>query len=272
MLAGAVAGMTSRFAISPIDVIKIRWQLHHTTHAPKLITMLNSLLTTEGYRALWKGNWSAEWLYMSYGAVQFPVYQYLRDQWPDHRPDTMGEMICGGTAGLVATTVTYPFDLLRTRFAAQGSQKIYFSIGGAVRQIIRDEGVSGLYRGLLPSVIQIVPYMAITFASYQYFQDLLENSFIAGGLSGVTAKTVVMPFDLIRKRLQVQGPTRDNYIVDHIPKYRKRESITSIAKAIIEQEGVRRGLFRGWTAAMIKSGVGSATTFFVYDHIMRLAL
>lgn len=32
--------------------------------------------------------------------------------------------ICGGSAGAVATAITFPFDVLRTRFASQGHKKV----------------------------------------------------------------------------------------------------------------------------------------------------
>ena len=69
-------------------------------------------------------------------------------------------------AGSTATVCTYPLDLLRTRYASQGVKRVYGSIASAFGQIVRTEGIRGLYRGLVPSLVQIAPYMGLMFGSY----------------------------------------------------------------------------------------------------------
>lgn len=76
----------------------------------------------------------------------------------------------------MATIASYPLDLLRTRFAAQGQHAVYCSIADAVRKIRANEGYAGFYRGLWPSVAQIIPYMAIMFASYGWMRRALSDS------------------------------------------------------------------------------------------------
>ncbi|KAJ3215477.1 mitochondrial thiamine pyrophosphate transporter [Dinochytrium kinnereticum] len=61
------------------------------------------------------------------------------------------------------------------------------------------------------------------------------QDFIGGGLAGIVSKTVVMPFDVVRKRLQVQGPDRNSYVVAGIPRY--KGNFVSCALQIIRHEG-----------------------------------
>jgi solute carrier family 25 (mitochondrial thiamine pyrophosphate transporter), member 19 len=87
------------------------------------------------YKGLFKGNWAAAYLYMAYGACQFASYSHINSYIAKEidfnflgnleRPLKKG--LSGGTAGIIATTVTYPFDLMRTRFAAQGEKKVHFT-------------------------------------------------------------------------------------------------------------------------------------------------
>jgi hypothetical protein len=70
-------------------------------------------------------------------------------------------------AGTISTTATYPLDLLRTRFAAQGPQKIYPSLLGGIKQIHTNEGTKGFFRGLAAANVQIVPYMGLFFTCYE---------------------------------------------------------------------------------------------------------
>lgn len=71
---------------------------------------------------------------------------------------------------MTATLATYPFDLLRTRFAAQGQQRVYSGVYQAVRVIHQEEGIRGMYRGLAPSILQIMPYMGLVFGSYDWMK------------------------------------------------------------------------------------------------------
>ncbi len=73
-------------------------------------------------------------------------------------------------AGTVATTMTYPFDLLRTRFAVQGSEnRIYLSLSHAIKDIAQKEGLVGFYKGLLPSILSIIPQMGMVFEAHRFF-------------------------------------------------------------------------------------------------------
>lgn len=144
-LSGALAGIASRIAISPLDVIKIRIQLHasNTRSSPLLPSIASSLGDTkarndgilgtfrtlvkeEGLRSLWKGTWAGGILYVTYGATQFYTVDLYRQgvatafSIDNHERNHVAvDFIAGGMAGATATTLTFPFDLLRTRFAAQ---------------------------------------------------------------------------------------------------------------------------------------------------------
>jgi len=171
-------------------------------------------------------------MYVSYSAIQFTTYRSvtlgLQTAFGERRlPAAAESFIAGAAGGAVATTATYPLDLLRTRFAAQGTERIYKSLLSSVRDIARYEGPRGFFQGLGAGVGQIIPYMGIFFATYETLRIPmagLELPFgsgdaTAGIMASVFAKTSVFPLDLIRKRLQVQGPTRSKYVHKNIPVY-----------------------------------------------------
>jgi solute carrier family 25 thiamine pyrophosphate transporter 19 len=110
--------------------------------------------------------------------------------------------------------------------------QIYKGMLDAFRQIILQEGIRGLYKGTLPCLYLTAPEAAFRFGIYQLLNNNSEQqkeflkkfikfkqnnasikedhigilqSSINGALAGITAKTVMYPFDLIKKRLQVQG-------------------------------------------------------------------
>jgi len=261
-----------RFVIAPLDVVKIRLQLQiHSlsdplSHDPEklrgspiykgTLPTIKRILREEGLTGLWKGNIPAELMYVSYSAIQFTTYRSvtlgLQSAFGKRKlPAAAESFIAGASSGAVATTATYPLDLLRTRFAAQGKEKVYASLLASIRDIAKHEGPRGFFRGLGATVGQIIPYMGVFFATYEALRlplGTLELPFgsedaTAGVMASIIAKTGVFPFDLIRKRLQVQGPTRERYVHRNIPVYK---GVFRTMRDIIRNEG-KRGLYRGLT-------------------------
>lgn len=83
--AGAFAGLVARTLTAPFDVIKIRYQLlcRRVAHTPSMFHAFKNIVAEEGFRALWKGNLAATYLWISYAVVQFGVYGMMKD-WIDH--------------------------------------------------------------------------------------------------------------------------------------------------------------------------------------------
>ena len=84
----------------------------------------------------------------------------------------------GGIAGAVAQTVTYPLDVIRRRMqvASMPNSPLlqYSGTLDAFRKIIASEGVVGLYRGLLPNYLKVVPAIAVSFVCFEHVKWLIE--------------------------------------------------------------------------------------------------
>ncbi|KAI1202218.1 mitochondrial dicarboxylate carrier protein [Nemania serpens] len=296
VMAGATAGLISRFIIAPLDVVKIRLQLQSHSLSDPLshrelrgspiykgtLRTMQHIIKHEGITGLWKGNVPAELMYVSYSSIQFTAYRsttmllHRLSGEENHLPHAAESFISGAIAGATATTTTYPLDLLRTRFAAQGNQRVYTSLRKAIWEIRRDEGMRGFFRGLSPGLAQIVPLMGIFFAAYESARIPLgrldlpwgSGDATAGVLASVVAKTCVFPLDLIRKRIQVQGPTRSRYVHRNIPEY---TGTVRAMRKILEQEGAR-GLYRGLTVSLIKAAPASAVTMWTYERVLNFLI
>lgn len=201
---------------------------------------------------------------------------FVQSGLPFKLPDAGESFIAGASSGAVATTATYPLDLLRTRFAAQGTDKVYRSLFGAIQDIHRDEGCRGFFRGLGPALAQIVPYMGMFFVAYEGLRlpmgDLNlpwgTGDATAGILGSVIAKTAVFPLDLVRKRIQVQGPTRSRYVYSDIPVY---HTTVGAIRTIVAREGLR-GLYKGLPISLIKAAPASAVTVWTYERSLNFML
>ncbi|KAI1457423.1 mitochondrial thiamine pyrophosphate carrier 1 [Annulohypoxylon moriforme] len=305
--AGATAGLISRFVVAPLDVVKIRLQLQSHSLSDPLsqvdlrgspiykgtIGTFRHIVANEGVTALWKGNVPAELMYVAYASIQFTTYRsvtlllhriFSKNGGKDGikgksvgrqsgLPKSVESFISGASAGATATAATYPLDLLRTRFAAQGNDRVYASLRRAIADINRDEGIRGFFRGLSPALAQIVPFMGLFFAVYEGARlplGKMELPFgtgdaTAGIVASVVAKTGVFPLDLVRKRIQVQGPTRSRYVHKNIPEY---AGTVSTVRQVLQREGVR-GLYRGLTVSLIKAAPASAVTMWTYERVLN---
>ncbi|KAJ4855221.1 mitochondrial carrier [Trichoderma afarasin] len=290
--AGAIAGLVSRFIVAPLDVVKIRLQLQPYSLSDPLaplreapayrgtVRTIKHILRHEGLTGLWKGNVPAELMYVCYSAVQFTTYRsttvFLQTALPTRMPDSAETFVAGAVSGAAATGATYPLDLLRTRFAAQGRHRVYSSLRGALWDIYRDEGPKGFFRGLGPALGQIIPFMGIFFASYEGLRLQLGHLHLpwgsgdatAGIVASVVAKTAVFPLDLVRKRIQVQGPTRSKYVYNDIPIY---TSAVRGIRSIYRTEGLR-GLYKGLPISLVKAAPSSAITLWTYERSLKLLM
>ncbi|KAF2078244.1 hypothetical protein CYY_000434 [Polysphondylium violaceum] len=286
--AGSISGALTRFFIAPLDVVKIRLQLQKTTPTPTATTtatiinnnvkyrgVIQSLYTIfkeEGGKALWKGNLSAELLWISYTAVQFTAYNHIvslldkdfylpRSKGEHYKPSLSISLLSGGLSGMISTIVTYPFDIMRTNIIKNHQQVTLLS---TYRSIIKDGGHIHLYKGLSSSLLQIVPQMSLQFAFYESFKHFIIgksdniaitqsnplNQFFCGALSGALSKFFVLPFDVTKKRLQV-----------HQYGYGFRNCI----KEMYRNEGLSC-FFKGGVPSILKAGLASAFSFMFFEQ------
>lgn len=192
LLAGGIAGAASRTFVSPLERIKIIYQIQTDVvpnvslnrHQRGVWSALKNIFRTEGFAGYYKGNGTNVLRITPYSAVQYAAYEtykswYFRlvNQFNPSGPPTafsdIGRFISGAMAGITSVSLTYPLDLIRTRLTlsetrpkANGSL-----IWRCALEIVREEGgVRSLYRGLAPSLLGIAPYVAINFTSYEYLK------------------------------------------------------------------------------------------------------
>lgn len=233
----------TRLLIQPFDVIKIRYQVQYEPISKKsqlskyrsLTQSISTIVKEEGFFALWKGHLTGQVLSLSYNSAQFFWFElftrYSIDKW-SFLSDTENKkfalhFLCGGLAASCTVITNQPVDTIRTRLVTQGEPRVYNGIYDAIKKVYLNEGIKGFYRGTLPAILLVTPESAFRFGIYQFLNShwskLIEylsvvqtkahldkdigmiQSSVNGSLAGVTAKTIVYPFDLAKKRLQIQG-------------------------------------------------------------------
>ncbi|KAF3431916.1 hypothetical protein FNV43_RR26652 [Rhamnella rubrinervis] len=155
----------------------------------------------------------------------------------------------GAAAGAIAATFVCPLDVIKTRLQVHGLPSGH---GGSViisslRNIVKTEGLRGMYRGLSPTIVALLPNWAVYFTVYERLKDLLhshvdgsnqltvgENMIAAAGAGAATAIST-NPLWVVKTRLQVRGMRPD--IVPY-------KSMFSALSRIEHEEGVR-GFYSG---------------------------
>jgi solute carrier family 25 (mitochondrial thiamine pyrophosphate transporter), member 19 len=279
LFCGAYAGAVARMFVAPLDVVKIRFQVQ--PEAPQMykykssLSAIRNIAATEGVRALWKGNIPALMMVVPYASLQFGAFYQLRQARLLRIDEPYQSLALGAVSGALATACTYPLDLLRTVFAAQTEPRLYSSLRSAVSGIYAMRGFRGLYAGFGPTLVEIVPYIAIAFATYESARARVSalrpdgvlstvDSLVIGASTGTFAKLVTLPLDNAKKRMQIQGQL-DVGGISNKPPY------TGIADCLAKsyaREGIR-GWFRGLSPSLIKAAPNSAITFAAYESAKR---
>lgn len=294
--AGAVSGAATRAIAQPLDVLKVRFQLqlepikHGSTYS-SVFQATSSIVKEEGFTALWSGHIPAQYLSVTYGVVQFTIFEKLLILCRNHNNNMFNShrhsvnFVSGGIAATVATVVSFPFDTVRTRLIAEKkTQKAYKGFTNATLTMVRNEGGLSLFKGLLPTLGQIAPHAGVQFAVYKLFTDniLINLSFfqkrnnvlgtieltmlanlIAGSIAGFAGKAVIYPFDLLKKRLQIQG------FQEHRGSFGRQmycKGMINCIQLTVKEEGVL-ALYKGFWPSLIKAVLVSALHFAIYDEI-----
>jgi solute carrier family 25 phosphate transporter 23/24/25/41 len=94
------------------------------------------------------------------------------DAQSSHIYTTLINLSFGAMSGFTAAALTYPTDLVRRRMQLQGAKghfdlERYENTMDCIRKTIKKEGVKGLYKGMVPCFLKVVPSMAISFTTYE---------------------------------------------------------------------------------------------------------
>ncbi|KAG0587828.1 hypothetical protein KC19_2G194400 [Ceratodon purpureus] len=186
-LAGAAAGFTSTFFVYPFMVLNDRIVLNSDAYKG-FADAFFKILKNEGLQELMRGITPALIKMVPNAAASFYTYETLKDQYLQEKGkkelDNWGSLTIGAAAAAVGTTLTYPLEVARREISLSALPKEAVNVGRnlqysnvfqALKGIVKNEGILGLYRGLPIEYVEIVPMTAITFAVY----EAAKRAFIA---------------------------------------------------------------------------------------------
>ncbi|KAJ8324387.1 hypothetical protein BDV3_005152 [Batrachochytrium dendrobatidis] len=180
----------------------------------------------------------------------------------------------GAIAGAIGATFVYPIDLVKTRMQNQRSkvvgQLLYRNGWDCFKKVVRNEGVGGLYSGLLPQLVGVAPEKAIKLTMNDLIRAKLRDrktgdlplwaEIVAGCSAGGSQVLFTNPLEIVKIRLQVQGEVAKAGIEGAAP----RQSAISI----VRQLGLF-GLYKGVGACLLRDIPFSGIYFPVYAHLKK---
>jgi len=298
--------MVSKTSVAPLDRIKILLQVHHSTYQHfGVFSGLKGIVRNESFLALYRGNGAQMVRIFPYASVQFFTFEIykkaLNNLFPSQNNSTNHSLkfFAGSLAGVSAAATTYPLDLIRARLAynvvmvssspaisANGNGSAIASlqlarptIAGTLVSVFRNEGgFVGLYKGITPTLLAMVPYSGLSFYFFERLKHLalskapefcskevnkdkrvlnVPSKLLCGGIAGAIAQTVSYPLDVTRRRMQLSMTAKES------EKYSK--NLVQTLKLIYQEHGISKGLYRGMSINYIRAIPMVAVSFSTYE-------
>ncbi|GMI90953.1 hypothetical protein like AT5G64970 [Hibiscus trionum] len=195
-IAGAAAGITATVLCLPLDTIRTKMVAPGGEALGSVIGAFRHMIQTEGFFSLYKGLVPSIASMAPSAAVFYSVYDmlksaYLRSPEGRKRIENMSQigqelsaldqlelgpmrtLLYGAIAGACAEVATYPFEVVRRQLQLQVQASKMGALATGVR-IVEQGGISALYAGLIPSLLQVLPSASISYFVYEFMKIVLK--------------------------------------------------------------------------------------------------
>ncbi|RJE23156.1 Mitochondrial carrier protein [Aspergillus sclerotialis] len=280
---GGLAGMTATTCVQPVDMIKVRLQLAgegaRTGPRPSAFGVTRDIITGGKVLDLYTG--------LSAGLLRQAVYTTARmgffetfikalNKNADEagRKVSFGERAGAGlAAGGIAAMIGNPADLSLIRMQSDGLKPVekranYKSVVDALARITKNEGITALWAGSLPTVVRA---MALNVGQLAFFSEsksqlqqhtslsTRNQTFAASAIAGFFASFLSLPFDFIKTRLQKQQRDPQTGKLPY-------KGVVDCARKVIRDEGWLR-FYRGFGTYYVRIAPHAMITLIVADYL-----
>jgi solute carrier family 25 folate transporter 32 len=169
-----IAACANNIATNPLWMARTRiisQQLHASTRYTSMWQTIRLITREEGIAALYQG-FSASMLGSIHVMVQFPLYEYLKQQRKDGSgpPSYIDMLYLTILPKLLASLVSYPHEVLRSRLQDLNKTRPNAEFRGLwdlVKVTWQTEGLRGFYSGYKADLVRMVPRTYITLTAYE---------------------------------------------------------------------------------------------------------
>ncbi|CAJ1022591.1 putative Mitochondrial carrier protein [Leishmania shawi] len=292
VVAGGFGGALAKSLLSPFQRIVVLQQLgQHKNYSIK--ELVRHIYAQDGLKSFWRGNLTSMVIRVPYSGIQFLLYtqlKFLFQDWLDRRHaatalsgnlvggDNDGHgsasgavtlrgvwmekfiMKCGagGISATIAGAAVYPGEVVRLRLMS--GEKKFTGIAHTCRLVYREtHSLRNFYRGLGASLMQRVPDILVSFATYEtvkyavldspnppFFKDSYAarnvlSTMVGGSAAAIASILLAFPLDVAKRRIGMSGQGTDKTV------YR---GVGDCLRQIYAKEGIR-----GWYAGAFVEAV-----------------
>ncbi|KAJ2366957.1 hypothetical protein H4S01_002418 [Coemansia sp. RSA 2610] len=177
MVSGAVAGAMTCIITNPIWVVNTRLTVKQKKRAeavageadkPSTLQAFAEIIREDGVLSLWQGLIPALILVIN-PIIQYTAFEQLKNR--VERVRKLGSLdffVLGAISKLCATSITYPYILIKSRMQLKQSKnenERYKSLVDGLRKVVAEEGIAGLYKGIESKLLQSVLTASFLFMS-----------------------------------------------------------------------------------------------------------
>jgi len=226
-LVGTLSTMTATSVIQPMDMIKVNIQLKSESGgSTSPFVVAREIKAAGGIAGFYKGLDSALLRQAVYGTLRIGIYFNL-SEWFKQRNgganlSVFQKAAASLTAGCLGSFVGNPCDLALVRMQADAilppaEQRNYKNVFDAFTRIVKEEGVTSLWKGSLPTMMRACSLNLSMLVTYDECKERITASakpgtspFIINASSSMAAAVAValisLPFDNIKTKMQKQKP------------------------------------------------------------------
>ena len=213
LIAGSIARVAAASVISPIEMFRTRMQAAtagtETGVFAETLTGLRAMVHSQGYTSLWRGLTLTMWRDVPFSGIYWWGYEAVRNRLTDmrdpphsrrgprsksrdsgnHTSTFVDSFIAGATSGAIASVITTPFDVGKTRqqvlhhepnkgvgkVASTALRPEELAMPRFIYHLWKEEGMAGLFKGWVPRMLKVAPACAIMISCYEVGKKLAKS-------------------------------------------------------------------------------------------------
>lgn len=273
IVAGTAGGIAQVLVGQPFDTTKVRLQLAAPGTYSGPVDVAKQLIKNEGPRAFYKGTLTPLVGIGACVSVQFSVNQGMKRYYDGVNGGgsmSYGQFFTSGAAaGFANGFLVSPIEHVRIRL--QTGAGGYHGPVDAILGILREGGVSGLMKGLVPTLARETVGAGMYFLTYEALvgkycrENGVARSEVSpgrlcgyGACAGYAMWLSVYPVDVVKSKMQT-----DKLVGGKFGTMRK-------AAAAVWHEAGLRGFFRGFAPTLLRAAPANGATFAAFELTMRV--
>lgn len=275
-VAGCIGGAAGVLVGHPFDTVKVRLQVQSIDKPLYRGTFhcFQSIIRQESVFGLYKGIGSPMIGLTFINAIVFGVQGQTMRLLGQDTPTN--QFLAGAATGAIQSVICCPMELAKTRMQMQGtgqkksSRKLYKNSMDCLVRIYSREGLWGVNRGMVTTLIRETPGFGVYFWAYDVLtrslgcepedRYMIPKLLFAGGMAGIASWLSAYPVDVIKSRLQADG-------VGGVNQY---SSIIDCIRQSVRKEGYMV-FTRGLTSTLLRAFPVNAATFATVTLVLMYA-